>query len=78
MQKPLFLIDHGADKTAKDANGNSPLSWASERSPGVILSLLSYDGFQIGEAHKTINTSDHGHSWGNSMDWNLLGDYLPE
>ncbi|MBK8388339.1 MAG: ankyrin repeat domain-containing protein [Saprospiraceae bacterium] len=74
-----FLIDHGADKTAKDANGNSPLSWASEHlRPGVILSLLSYDGFQIGEAHKTINTSDHGHGWGNSMDWNLLGDYLPE
>ncbi|HMS67033.1 MAG TPA: ankyrin repeat domain-containing protein [Saprospiraceae bacterium] len=74
-----YLIDHGADKTAKDANGNSPLSWASEHlRPGVILSLLSYDGFQIGEAHKTINTSDHGHGWGNSMDWNLLGDYLPE
>ena len=28
-----------ADKTIKDANGNSPLSWASEHlRPGVILS----------------------------------------
>jgi len=74
-----YLIDNGADKTAKDANGNSPLSWASEHlRPGAILSLLTYEGFQISEAHKTINTSDHGQGWGNSMDWKLLGDYLPE
>lgn len=74
-----YLIEKGADKTAKDANGNSPLSWASEHlRPGVILSLLSYGEYQIGEAHKIKNTSDHGQGWGNSMDWNLLGDYLPE
>jgi hypothetical protein len=74
-----YLIDNGADKTVKDANGNSPLSWASEHlRPGTILSLLTYDGFQISEGHKTINTSDHGQGWGNSMDWKLLGDYLPE
>lgn len=74
-----YLIGNGADKTAKDANGDSPLSWASEHlRPGTILSLLAYDGFQISDKHKTINTSDHGHGWGNSMDWNLLGDYLPE
>jgi ankyrin repeat protein len=74
-----YLIDHGADKTAKDANGNSPLSWASEHlRPGAILSLLTYDGFQISEKHKIINTSDRGQGWGNAMDWNLLGDYLPE
>jgi uncharacterized protein len=74
-----YLIDNGADKTAKDSNGDSPLSWASEHlRPGTILSLLAYDGFQISDKHKTINTSDHGHGWGNSMDWSLLGDYLPE
>lgn len=74
-----YLIEHGADKAAKDASENSPLSWASEHlRPGAILSLLTYDNYQIGDAHKIKNTSDHGHGWGNSMDWNLLGDYLPE
>lgn len=68
-----------AHKTIKDANGDSPLSWASEHlRPGAILSLLTYDNYRIGEAHKTKNTSDHGHGWGNSMDWNLFGEFLPE
>ena len=74
-----YLLEHGADKTARDANGDSPLTWASEHlRPGVILSLLSFGDHRIGEAHKIKNTSDHGQGWGNSMDWNLLGDYLPE
>lgn len=74
-----YLLEHGADKTIKDANGDSPLSWASEHlRPGAILSLLSYGEYQIGDAHKIKNTSDHGQGWGNAMDWNLLGDYLPE
>jgi ankyrin repeat protein len=74
-----FLLEHGADKMVRDANGDSPLSWASEHlRPGVILSLLSFGGHRIGEAHKIKNTSDHGHGWGNSMDWNLLGEYLPD
>jgi uncharacterized protein len=74
-----YLIEQGADKTAKDANGDSPLTWASEHlRPGVILSLLSFGEHRIGEGHKIKNTSDHGHGWGTGMDWNLLGDYLPE
>jgi hypothetical protein len=74
-----YLIDHGADIEVKDANGDSPLSWASEHlRPGIILSLLSYGQYRIGDAHKVKNTSDHGQGWGNSMDWKLLGDYLPE
>lgn len=74
-----FLIDNGADKEAKDANGNSPLSWASEHlRPGKILSLLSYGTHRISEGHTSRNTSDHGHGWGNAMDWNLIGDYLPD
>ncbi|MDC8005411.1 ankyrin repeat domain-containing protein [Aureisphaera galaxeae] len=74
-----FLIEHGADKKAKDAHGNSPLSWASEHlRPGKILALLAHGEHRIGEAHKAKNTSDHGAGWGNSMDWNILGDYLPE
>ena len=74
-----FLINNGADKEIKDANGDSPLSWASEHlRPGSILSLLAYGKHSIGEGHKTKNTSDHGQGWGNGMEWNLLGDYLPE
>ncbi len=74
-----FLIENGANVEAKDANGDSPLSWASEHlRPGIILSLLSYGEYRIGDAHKIKNTSDHGQGWGNGMDWNLLGDYLPE
>jgi len=74
-----FLLQSGADKTAKDAYGNSPLSWASEHlRPGRILALLAYGDYTIGEGHKIKNVSDHGHGWGNAMDWNLLGEYLPE
>lgn len=74
-----FLLENGADKQAKDANGDSPLSWASEHlRPGSILSLLAYGEHTISAGHITKNTSDHGHGWGNSMDWNLIGDYLPE
>lgn len=74
-----FLISNGADKEAKDAYGDSPLSWASEHlRPGKILALLAYGNYKIGEAHKSKNRSDHGKDWGNSMDWNLLGDYLPD
>ena len=37
-----YLIDHGADKEAKDAHGNSPLTWASEHlRPGRILALFN-------------------------------------
>ena len=74
-----FLINNGADKEAKDSHGNSPLSWASEHlRPGGVLLLLAHGRHRISEAHKARNTSDHGQGWGNGMDWNLLGDYLPE
>ncbi len=74
-----FLLENGSDKEAKDANGETPLSWASRHlRPGRILYLLAYGEHRVSEAHKTRNTSDHGCGWGNSMDWNLQGDYLPE
>ena len=74
-----YLIDNGASKEAKDANGDSPLTWASEHlRPGKILSLLTYGNYQISESYKTKLTSDHGQGWGNGMDWKLFGEYLPE
>ncbi len=74
-----YLIEHGADLEARDTNGDSPISWASRHlRPGRILSLLSFGEHHVGEhSHRRI-TSDHGAGWGNGMEWNLLGDYLPE
>lgn len=41
------LLDHGADPGVKDANGDSPLSWASwARRPDPILKLLLYGEFR--------------------------------
>ena len=74
-----YLIEQGAKVDAKDAYGASPLTWASEHlRPGKILALLAYGPHTIHETHVQKNTSDHGQGWGNGMDWNLLGEYLPE
>ena len=74
-----YLLDHGADKEAKDAYGDTPLSWASEHlRPGLILALLSYGQHQISQKHIEMLQSDHGQGWGSGMDWNLFGDYLTE
>lgn len=73
-----FLLDHGADREARDAHGDSPLSWASEHlRPARILSLLSFGSHQISPAAERRLISDHGAGWGNGMEWNLIGDYLP-
>ena len=74
-----YLLDHGADREARDAHGDSPLSWASRHlRPGAILSLLVFGEHRIGEASKRLITSDHGAGWGNGMEWKFVGDYLPE
>jgi uncharacterized protein len=74
-----YLLEHGADRQARDAHGNSPISWASEHlRPGSILHLLSFEGHRVGEHSRTAITSDHGSGWGNGMERKFLGDYLPE
>lgn len=74
-----FLLESGADREARDAHGNSPLSWASEHlRPGSILSLLAHGPYNMSEKTRQSITSDHGAGWGNGMERNLLGDYLPE
>jgi ankyrin repeat protein len=61
-----FLLDRGADREARDVNGNSPLTWASEHlRPGSILALLSFGSHTIGEGSRNAITSDHGAGWGN-------------
>lgn len=72
------LLDHGADKQARDAHGDSPLSWASlHLRPASILALLAFGEHRISDRQQQRMTSDHGAGWGNGMDWNLMGDYLP-
>ena len=74
-----FLLDNGADREARDANGDSPLTWASEHlRPGSILALLSFGAHQVGERARDLITSDHGAGWGNGMERKFLGEYLPE
>jgi ankyrin repeat protein len=74
-----YLIDHGADRQARDAHGDSPLTWASEHlRPGSILKLLTFGPHYISDAGAANITSDHGCGWGNGMEQNLLGDYLAE
>lgn len=74
-----YLLENGADKTARDTNGDSPLSWASEHlRPGSILKLLAFPPHNISDGHVTQITSDHGCGWGNGMERKFVGDYLPE
>ncbi len=74
-----LLLEYGADREARDANGDSPLSWASEHlRPGSILQLLAFGSHHVSDGHVLANTSDHGSGWGNGMERSLLGSYLPE
>jgi ankyrin repeat protein len=74
-----FLLAHGADREARDANGDSPLTWASEHlRPGSILAMLTFPPFSVGEHSRKSITSDHGCGWGNGMERKLLGAYAPE
>lgn len=74
-----FLLEHGADREARDAHGDSPLSWASQHlRPGAVLALLAYGPHRVSEASVRSITSDHGAGWGYGMERKFLGDYLPE
>ncbi len=74
-----YLIESGANKETRDANGDSPLTWASEHlRPGSILKLLTFGPHSISDAGAANITSDHGCGWGNGMERKFLGDYLPE
>ena len=74
-----YLIEKGAKREVRDANGDSPLSWASEHlRPGEILHLLSFGPHTVHENSRRSITSDHGCGWGNGMERKFLGDFLPE
>lgn len=70
-----LLLDFGADKEARDANGDSPLTWASHHlRPGSILALLSHGEHRIGENHIRVHQTDHGQGWG-GMESKFIGEY---
>ncbi|MEE2692403.1 MAG: ankyrin repeat domain-containing protein [Pseudomonadota bacterium] len=74
-----YLVEHGADKAAKDAYGDTPLSWASwHLRPGAVLALLAHGEHGVSDRVAASITSDHGAGWGNGMERKILGDYLPE
>jgi len=66
-----LLLDAGAQVDAKDANGDSPLSWASwHLRPDSILQMLCHGSFTIHPDRSS--TFDHGSGWG-EMEKSLLG-----
>lgn len=74
-----YLIQQGADIRSRDARGDSPLSWASyHQRPGRILKLLAFTPHHISDKHCENLTSDHGWGWGNGMERNMLGSFLPQ
>lgn len=58
-----MLLEAGGDREARDANGDTPLSWASwHLRPPTILRQLCYGDFSIHpENHSDY---DHGAGWG--------------
>jgi len=66
-----ILLNAGADRNAKDMNGDSPLSWASwHLRPATILRTLCYENFSI--HHDNASTYDHGAGW-SQIDQPMLG-----
>ena len=68
-----LLLDAGAIIDARDANGDTPLSWASwYLRPGSILKLLCHGEYTISTSGIRRYTGDHGMGWG-GMDASLRG-----
>jgi ankyrin repeat protein len=60
-----LLLDAGAVIDARDANGDTPLSWASwHLRPGAILRMLCHGGHSISARGVAHHTGDHGMGWG--------------
>ena len=58
-----LLLDAGADRAAKDVQGDSPLAWASwHLRPASVLRSLCYGSFSIHQDNET--SYDHGMGWG--------------
>lgn len=65
------LLRSGASREAKDAHGDTPLSWASwHLRPPEVLRLLCYGEFSIHPQNRS--TYDHGQGW-STMDPHARG-----
>lgn len=65
------LLDAGAQRDARDMNGDTPLGWASWHArPDAILRLLCHGDHAIHPGRDS--RADHGRGWG-AMDRALLG-----
>jgi ankyrin repeat protein len=68
-----LLLDAGALINAVDANGETPLSWASwHLRPGVILQKLCYGENVISPQGVAHYCGDHGQGWG-GLEMSLMG-----
>ena len=68
------LLGAGADKSAQDAQGNTPISWASwHLRPGKILALLAHGAHRIHPLHEERMISDHGFGYGGGIMSGLVG-----
>ena len=66
-----LLLDSGADIESQDANGDSPLTWASwHLRPPSILRMLCYGEFSVHPDNHA--TYDHGVGWGQT-DYSFRG-----
>ena len=73
LQVIRLLLEAGGDREARDANGDSPLSWASwHLRPAAVLSALCFGRHSVHPDAIASDDSDHGHGWG-GMDHYLLG-----
>jgi ankyrin repeat protein len=60
-----LLLDAGAVIDARDAQGDTPLSWASwHLRPGTIMRLLCHGRHSISPSGVALYTGDHGKDWG--------------
>lgn len=68
-----LLIEAGADREARDGNGDSPLSWASWHGrPAFILERLCFGEHRIHPQAVERSRREWGTGWG-AMEGNLLG-----
>ncbi len=69
-----LLLEAGADKTARDVNGDSPLTWASwHLRPNYVLAMLCHGPHRIRQAAVDQSVKEHGLRWG-GMEAHLLGE----
>jgi ankyrin repeat protein len=74
-----LLLERGADPSRTDANGDSPLTWASRHlRPGTVLKQLCFGPHRIGPNAEREIVSDHGCGWGNGMEYKFVGEYLAD